>query len=198
MKKLLISIGVLSTLVGCQGGAIDNKEIESLKQQVEELQSQLDQVSSEEGNEKRSNSEGQNIVINSSQDDDKDKRLCESHFNTEQQYVVNGCTEFILEDSNLISGISVNRDAFMFEIDNLQDHYILAKDEYSFNSIGSDYLAFNRYWIEYLKVIYNDAGEYYEVYQVFSDGTNDIYLGKLIEKSVFKNEEVLTEFSGEM
>lgn len=198
MKKVLISIGILSTLVGCQEGTSNNEEIENLKQQVEELQSQLNQVSSEESDEEKSNSEVQNVVTNSSQDDENDKKLCESHFNTEQQYVVNGCTEFTLEDSNLISGISVNRDAFMFEIDNLQDHYILAEDESSFNSIGGDYLAFNSYWIEYLKVIYNEAGEYYEVYQVFNNGTNDIYLGKLIEKSVFENEEVLTEFGGEI
>ncbi|MCU7202468.1 hypothetical protein [Turicibacter sanguinis] len=198
MKKVLISIGILSTLVGCQEGTSNNEEIENLKQQVEELQSQLNQVSSEENNEEKSNSEVQNVVTNSSQDDENDKSICESHLNTEQQYVVNKCTDFTLEDSNLISGISVNRDAFMLEIDNLQDHYILAEDEYSFNSIGSDYLAFNSYWIEYLRVIYNEAGEYYEVYQVFNNGTNDIYLGKLIEKSVFENEEVLTEFGGEM
>ena len=198
MKKVLISIGILSTLVGCQEGTSNNEEIENLKQQVEELQSQLNQVSSEENNEEKSNSEVQNVVTNSSQDDENDKSICESHLNTEQQYVVNKCTDFTLEDSNLISGISVNRDAFMLEIDNLQDHYILAEDEYSFNSIGSDYLAFNSYWIEYLRVIYNEAGEYYEVYQVFNNGTNDIYLGKLIEKSVFENEEVLPEFGGEM
>ena len=51
MKKVLISIGVLSALVGCQGGTSNNEEIESLKQQVEELQSQLNQVSSEESDE---------------------------------------------------------------------------------------------------------------------------------------------------
>ena len=57
MKKVLISIGILSTLVGCQEGTSNNEEIENLKQQVEELQSQLNQVSSEENNEEKSNSE---------------------------------------------------------------------------------------------------------------------------------------------
>ena len=197
MKKLLINIGIVVALAGCQVESND-KEIEALKQQIEDLKAQIEESSVKEESKLESQSENIDGESDRSKYEVTNQAVCETKLDMEREYLLNGCTDFIIEDSELVSGVIVNMDAFMFEIDRLEDHYILAEDEYSFNSIGSDYLAFNRYWIEFLRIVYNEAGDYYEAYQVFNNGTQDIYLGKLIEKSVFENEEVLTDFGGEL
>lgn len=145
VKKALISIGILSALVGCQRGISNNEEIESLKHQVEELQSQIENQTQEPQLEEREE--------------------MKTYLGSDVQKLIEGSTEneFVVESLNLYSADWSRSLGNLLGFNEMNQYFLFVDEEY-FESVVDRYNNEGQFVLSNSVFKYNTESNIYEVY----------------------------------